>query len=102
MFSSRAMSRQGRRGTGRAATLATAAIALGGSVAPASAAPGHQPKDNSAKTATPIKHLVVLFDENESFDHYFATYPKAANTDGTPFTASKKTPRTVNNLANAN
>src|SRR5882757_8319886 len=53
-------------------------------------------------TSTPIKHLVVLFDENESFDHYFGTYPKAANTDGTPFTASKKTPRTVNNLANAN
>ena len=36
-------------------------------------------------TATPIKHLVVIFDENESFDHYFGTYPYAANTDGSTF-----------------
>ncbi|MDF0532486.1 alkaline phosphatase family protein [Tsukamurella sp. 8F] len=33
-------------------------------------------------TATPIKHLVVLFDENVSFDHYFGTYPNAANAAG--------------------
>jgi phospholipase C len=48
-------------------------------------------------TTTPIKHLVVLFDENESFDHYFGTYPSAANTDGTKFTAEPGTP-TVNGL----
>lgn len=54
-----------------------------------------------APTATPIKHLVVLFGENVSFDHYFATYPKAANPPGEPsFTASRDTP-TVNNLASA-
>ena len=29
----------------------------------------------SNKTATPIKHVVVIFDENVSFDHYFGTYP---------------------------
>lgn len=51
----------------------------------------------SNKTSTPIKHLVVLFDENESFDHYFGTYPYAANTDGTTFTAKPGTP-TVNGL----
>jgi phospholipase C len=50
-----------------------------------------------SKTATPIKHVVVIFDENESFDHYFGTYPYAANTDGTPFTAKPGTP-TVNGL----
>lgn len=33
----------------------------------------------SAHATTPIKHVVVLFDENVSFDHYFATYPYAAN-----------------------
>jgi phospholipase C len=33
----------------------------------------------AAQTATPIKHLVVIFDENISFDHYFATYPHALN-----------------------
>jgi phospholipase C len=50
-----------------------------------------------SNTTTPIKHLVVLFDENESFDHYFGTYPFAANTDGTKFTAKPGTP-TVNGL----
>ncbi|HEY7015354.1 MAG TPA: alkaline phosphatase family protein [Streptosporangiaceae bacterium] len=49
-------------------------------------------------TATPIKHLVVLFDENNSFDHYFGTYPNAANTDGTTFHAKKGTPK-VNGLS---
>ncbi len=48
-------------------------------------------------TTTPIKHLVVIFDENESFDHYFGTYPYAANTDGTTFTAKPGTPA-VNGL----
>src|ERR1700733_8503023 len=49
-------------------------------------------------TKTPIKHLVVIFGENRSFDHYFATYPKAQNNPGeTPFTASPLTP-VVNNL----
>jgi phospholipase C len=48
-------------------------------------------------TSTPIKHLVVLFDENVSFDHYFGTYPFAANTDGTAFHARPGTPR-VNGL----
>ncbi|MCO5970509.1 phospholipase C [Actinoallomurus soli] len=45
------------------------------------------------RTATPIKHVVVLFGENISFDHYFGTYPKAANTDGTKFVAKRHTPR---------
>src|SRR5579863_10628996 len=44
-------------------------------------------------TKTPIKHLVVIFDENVSFDHYFGTYPYAANTDGTAFTAKRDTPK---------
>ena len=49
-------------------------------------------------TDTPIKHLVVIFQENVSFDHYFGTYPHAANTDGQPFYASPRTP-SVNGLA---
>ena len=36
--------------------------------------------------------MVVIFDENESFDHYFGTYPYAANTDGSPFHAKPGTP----------
>jgi phospholipase C len=32
--------------------------------------------------ATPIQHLVVIFDENRSFDHYFGTYPHSGNPQG--------------------
>ncbi|OAF10881.1 phospholipase C [Bradyrhizobium neotropicale] len=53
-------------------------------------------------TETPIKHLVIVFNENRSFDHYFATYPNAANPSGSiPFVPKPHTPK-VNNLANAN
>lgn len=44
-------------------------------------------------TATPIKHLVVIFQENISFDHYFGTYPNATNPQGEPqFKATAGTP----------
>jgi phospholipase C len=70
-----------------------------GAVAPANASAGTQ---EGAPTATPIKHLVVIFQENVSFDHYFATYPKATNPPGEPaFTAAPGTPA-VDNLATAN
>jgi len=50
------------------------------------------------RTATPIKHLVVIFQENVSFDHYFGTYPNALNLPGeTPFVAKNNTP-VVNSL----
>ena len=49
-------------------------------------------------TATPIKHLVVIYGENVSFDHYFATYPHATNPSGEPaFRAQPGTPE-VNGL----
>ncbi len=49
-------------------------------------------------TTTPIKHLVVIFGENISFDHYFATYPNATNPASEPqFTPIANTPR-ANNL----
>jgi phospholipase C len=54
----------------------------------ASASPGQ----GAGATRTPIKHVVVIFQENVSFDHYFGTYPHAANTDGQPFTAAPGTP----------
>ncbi|MDO8106249.1 alkaline phosphatase family protein [Isoptericola sp. b441] len=60
----------------------------------------HSRGKREVATTTPIKHLVVIFQENVSFDHYFATYPDAANTDGTTFTAAAHTPA-VDNLANA-
>ncbi len=49
-------------------------------------------------TATPIKHVVIIFGENQSFDHYFGTYPLAANVAGEPrFVPLPLTP-TVNGL----
>jgi phospholipase C len=57
-------------------------------------------QDNLA-TATPIKHLVVIYGENRSFDNYFGTYPNATNPTGEPvFTPAAGTP-TVNGLTNA-
>ena len=47
-------------------------VAAGALAAPAGAAP---------TAATPIRHLVVLMQENHSFDNYFGTYPGA---DGIP------------------
>ena len=47
---------------------------------------------------TPIKHLIVVFQENVSFDHYFATYPKAFNRPGEArFEAAPDTP-SINGL----
>ncbi|HEY6300239.1 MAG TPA: alkaline phosphatase family protein [Candidatus Binatus sp.] len=43
-------------------------------------------------TMTPIQHVVVIFQENVSFDHYFGSYPNA-----TDFVAQPGTP-TVNGL----
>ncbi len=58
-------------------------------------------EETEHKTTTPIKHLVVIFQENVSFDHYFATYPQATNPMGEPqFHARKGTP-TVNGLSGA-
>ncbi|HEX4167696.1 MAG TPA: alkaline phosphatase family protein [Bryobacteraceae bacterium] len=54
-----------------------------------------------SSSATPITHLVVIFGENISFDHYFGTYPTAENIPGEPrFKALAGTP-TVNGLTPA-
>jgi phospholipase C len=84
-----------RRITAACAAL-TYAAALAGA-APAFA----QTNADDLPTATPIKHLVVIYQENVSFDHYFATYPRAANPPGEPvFTAAPGTP-SANTLAAA-
>ena len=59
--------------------------------------------EDGSSTTTPIKHIVVIFQENISFDHYFGTYPNAQpNKDGSRYFKGAKegTPR-VNNLASA-
>jgi phospholipase C len=54
-------------------------------------------------TSTPIKHLVVIFQENVSFDHYFATYPNAANNNasGEPLFLPKPDTASANGLSAA-
>ncbi len=50
--------------------------------------------DNEPKTATPIKHVVVIFQENISYDHYFGVYPDAQG-----FTAKPNTPTSDNYIS---
>ena len=77
------------------ASVTALVMALGPNATSASAATA-QPA-----TTTPIKHLVVIFQENVSFDHYFGTYPNATNPRGEPqFHARPGTP-TVNGLTSA-
>ena len=55
----------------------------------------------AAGPSSPIQHLVVIFQENVSFDHYFGTYPFATNPEGQPaFYAYPNTP-SVNGLGPA-
>src|SRR5690348_17900390 len=71
------------------AVTAAGALCLAGSVSAvaASAAPSHLA---AGTTSTPIQHVVVIFQENVSFDHYFATYPNAANPGGEPVFVARK------------
>jgi phospholipase C len=74
------------------------ALGLVGLLLQNGSAAAFSPPPGGPATATPIKHLVVIFQENVSFDHYFGTYPGAANTTGEPkFFAQPGTPN-VNGL----
>jgi len=83
------------RRTAAIAAVAALAVSMPGAAA---AADANRPTGNGA-TTTPIKHLVVIFQENVSFDHYFGTYPHAGNSSGQYFDAAHRTP-SVNGLAN--
>jgi phospholipase C len=79
------------------AALALASLLMRPTLTITAAQPLAQPKSNSSLDR-PIKHLVVIFSENISFDHYFGTYPYALNPPGEPaFHALPGTP-TVNGL----
>ncbi len=68
------------------------------SVAHGSGQPHHSKGAQAPGTSTPIKHVVVIYQENVSFDHYFGTYPRATNPAGEPaFHAAGGTP-SVNGL----
>ena len=57
--------------------------------------------DHTYPTKTPIKHLVVIFQENISFDHYFGTYPYATNPPGEPYFYAKRDTPGVNGFTPA-
>ncbi|HEY6385205.1 MAG TPA: alkaline phosphatase family protein [Candidatus Acidoferrum sp.] len=52
-------------------------------------------------TATPIKHMVIIFQENVSFDHYFGTYPNALNLLGEKAFHAKSDTPTINGYSPA-
>ena len=82
---------RGHKGGLLAALLASTIIATG------FATQSLADKKNDAKTTTPIKHLVIIFGENISFDHYFASYPVALNDKGPLFHPKDDTP-SINGL----
>ena len=56
------------------------------------------PTVTATTSSAAIKHVVVIFGENVSFDHYFGSYPNAANLPGeSKFTAATGTPTTTAN-----
>ena len=76
------------------AALAVAAPVVENVCGQETAANRHQ----GSETSYPVKNLVIIFQENISFDHYFATYPVATNPAGEPrFVAKPGTP-SVNGL----
>ena len=67
-------------------TIAVAGTAVGNSSIPTT-------------TSTPVKHLVIIFQENVSFDHYFGTYPHATNgANGSKFVGDPHT-ASINGLS---
>jgi phospholipase C len=85
------------------ATVAAVALSAAGAtsaVASSGSAHAHQTR-HEASTVTPIQHLVVIFDENISFDHYFGTYPYATNPAGEPAFHAKPGTPTINGLYNS-
>ena len=83
------------------ATLAATGLIIS-SIAMSSSSEAKPQKDRSRNTVSLIKHVVVLFDENVSYDHYFGTHPSAKNTDGTKFYAVSSTPENDNLITSGN
>ena len=78
-----------------------AAVVIGATILGISMSGAASPTAALPTPTTPIEHVVVLFPENISFDHYFGTYPNAVNGPGEPaFTALPGTPA-VNGLGPA-
>ncbi|HEU4981196.1 MAG TPA: alkaline phosphatase family protein [Acidobacteriaceae bacterium] len=81
----------GKRGTtGPLCALIFCALALHGACMAQTSTQAHE----LAQARKAIRHVVVLYQENVSFDHYFGTYPHALNPRGEPaFTPLPGTPK---------
>jgi phospholipase C len=80
------------------AAVVTSTASMAGKSAASKNAPAASGAD-ALPTKTPITHLVVIFNENVSFDHYFGTYPKALNVEGEPaFIPANNTQTDINNF----
>jgi len=77
--------RAARKAGGAIGTIIVGALIATGQLGPAAAAPVHASSATGHRSShaptTPIKHFVVLLQENHTFDNYFGTYPGA---DGIP------------------
>ncbi|MGW0229449.1 phospholipase C [Actinopolymorpha singaporensis] len=71
-------------GAALVAAVSALGTGIGTGLPPRSASDLEPVAAQTAATKTPVEHLVVIFQENVSFDHYFATYPRAANPPGEP------------------
>src|SRR3954462_3963540 len=79
-------------GRSKTLTAASLALVLVGGYAGTLVAPAHPAREPSYGVAAPgltrIQHVIVIVQENRSFDTYFGTYPGAdgipRNADGTP------------------
>jgi phospholipase C len=79
-------------------TAALFAVAIAAPVVAGNADKNAAGDPNTLTTKYPIKHLVVIFNENISFDHYFGTYPNVLEIEGeSPFKAAKGTQTDINN-----
>jgi phospholipase C len=78
------------------AAVLTAGLMIGPGFTQEKAETDTRSSDND--TLYPIRHLVVIFQENVSFDHYFGTYPHAANPPGEPVFIPRPGTPTVNGL----
>lgn len=77
------------------------AVVAGATVLGLSLSSASSPTATLPAPTTPIEHVVVIFPENISFDHYYGTYPNAKNEPGEPaFHALAGTPA-VNGLGEA-
>jgi len=62
------------------ATVATLVACASSGPAPVTPLPGAWQREAAGGTSSPIKHVVIVIQENRSFDNFFATFPGA---DGT-------------------